>query len=656
MSRALASAPPPSTAPPGGPEQPHATRRYAIRAQRVRAVSLLSAGALCASAVGTALHSSLLTVALLLLATAGALVAYGLSRRGHSDVAVTVLMGSLTGAFSLLMWVNRGLADPAISTFPAILLFAAQLGNRRLFGGLLLIMVLNVVGVGMADLLGWVQRAPRPVNWSLILDHVLLLTASGFAVWWISRDLHRAVRDADAETLRVKDSLAHIEYLSRHDGVTELGNRLLAQERFSTAAAHARRHGQQVALLYFDLDHFKLVNDTLGHPVGDQMLRSVAHRVNAVVRETDTVCRFGGDEFLVLLPALDSGDQASRVAGQIVEVLSQPFELQGQSMVCGCSLGVVIYPQDAEDFDELVKRADLAMYRVKEEGRNGFHFFDPSLHARVEHQMALDAALRDALARNEGLHLAYQPQFDLRTGALVGWEALLRWQHPTLGALSPAEFIPIAERSGLILALGQWVLRAACQQAQAWRARGWPAVRMSVNVSPLQMRRSDFLPSVDAALAACGLPADALELEITEGVLMQDDSPAAASLTALGERGIALAIDDFGTGYSNLGYLSRFQVHRLKIDRSFVHNLSQSPQDLALVRAIVHMAHGLGLVTVAEGVETDAQQQQLQALGCDHGQGWLWHPALRPAECEAIWEQAQAQAPSHPSSPPFRPA
>jgi diguanylate cyclase (GGDEF)-like protein len=623
-----------------------AQQRHGKRLRRVRTLCVLSTGALAASLVTAWAFATPIVLAVLALSILGCAFSAVRAWQGHDQQAVVLMLSTLFVGLSMVMWTNMGLRDPSMSAYPGVLLFAALLGERRLFRVLMVAMLANVLAVGAAELMGWVSFAVKPMNVSIVTDHLTLLAITGLAARWLWLDQNNALTLMEAEARRAQEHADQVRFLSHHDPLTGLPNRALGQERFERAAAAARRQGQQVALLYFDLDHFKLVNDSLGHPAGDALLQAVAQRVQPLIRDTDTLCRFGGDEFLILLTGLDRGERASRVAEEVVAALSHPFMLMDRNVNCGCSMGVVLCPADGDQFDALLQRADLAMYKAKESGRSAFHFYDDRLQATVEEQLVLDAALREALEQPDQLRLAYQPQFDLQTGRLAGFEALLRWKHPRLGDVSPARFIPQAERNGLIVPLGLWVLRTACQQVQAWRAAGMPAqLRVSVNVSPVQLRRPGFAEQVRDALKEAALQPGALELELTESMLMDELGDAPRTLNTLVDMGVELAIDDFGTGYSNLGYLRRFHVGRLKIDRSFVSRLGGTAHDEAIVRAVVQMAQGLGLRTVAEGVETEAQREHLQRLGCDQAQGFLWHPALAPAVCEGLWRDAAPVAP-----------
>ena len=567
----------------------------------------------------------------------------------HLEAAVQIVLWTMTTGLSALMWAADGLHDPALAAYPGVLLMGAMLGHSRTVIAILVAMVANVVALAAANLTGWYVNPVPALTWSDAMDHLTILVVIALVVLWLAGDLRRALERADRENEQVRAGMERIRYLSYHDALTGLPNRAIAEDRFAVASAAARRSGEYVALLYLDLDDFKVVNDTLGHPVGDRLLQAVAQRLAALLRETDTLCRFGGDEFLVLLAGLATREGASRVATKIVDALAQPFELDGHQVPTGASIGVVIFPDDAVEFDELVKRADLAMYQAKQAGRHGFRFYDAQLQTAIEDQLRMDMAMRASLAAGTDFHLAYQPQYDLRSGRLVGFEALLRWRHPELGDVSPGRFIPLAERSGLIVPLGAWVLEQACRQAKAWRDAGMDQLPVAVNVSSVQIRRSRFAHTVRDVLQRTRLPAKALELEITESLLVDNGSDAADALHDLAAQGVLLAIDDFGTGYSNLGYLRRFQVARLKIDRSFILGIGRSSHDDAIVRAIVQMAATLGIVTVAEGIETQAVREQLRALGCDQGQGFLWHAALPAAAAKALW---RAQLEEHDAGTP----
>ena len=553
-------------------------------------------------------------------------------RRG---AAVALLLTSLMGMVGLLMWQNGGLRDTSLLAFPCLLVLAAMMGSGRLYVTLFATMIGLVALVLVANINGWHVNDQPPLSANTFVDIAAVLSVTCVIAWLMASDMRSALDAMNAQNAQMAATQARMALMATHDALTGLPNRSLVRDRFEQAAAIARRAGHGVAMLYLDLDNFKNVNDTLGHSSGDTLLRQVSDRLSALLRTADTVARLGGDEFLLLVPEVTDADSVGDIANKIVAGLMAPFDVIGMEIFSGCSLGVTMFPADGEDFDSLLKKADIAMYRAKESGRNAYRFWDGEMNASVVEHVELLSALRTALVQRE-FTLSYQPQFDLRTGRLIGAEALLRWCHPDKGPISPTRFIPLAERSGLIVPIGDWVLQEACAQAQRWRAAGWTELTVSVNVSPVQFRRGSVETSVAQALADSGLPSANLELELTESLLIQDSLQLAESLASLRRMGVRFAIDDFGTGYSNLAYLKRFEVERLKIDQTFVRRLTDDVQDQAIVRAIVQMASSLNLYTVAEGVEDGATLALLGDLGCQQGQGFHWSPAVPPAEFEAF--------------------
>jgi len=438
----------------------------------------------------------------------------------------------------------------------------------------------------------------------------------------------------------------HVHQLAYFDSLTGLPNRTLLHERIHQAVAQAERRQEQLCVMFLDLDHFKNINDTLGHPVGDQLLVQAALRMQATVRTQDTVARLGGDEFILLLP--DTGARGSaRVANKLLQAISQPISLAGHDLSVTPSIGVAIYPDDGTNADTLLQHADTAMYRAKNSGRNGFQFYINSMQTDSARALLLDNDLRRALER-EQLHLHYQPQVSLRTGQVVGVEALLRWTHPALGSISPVEFIPIAEGNGQILPIGEWVLRSAMQQARVWTGVGLPAITVAVNLSAVQFRQPYLVQRVASILAEEDVPAGVLKLELTESVAQQDPENAMMTMEQLHQQGVQLSIDDFGTGYSSLSYLKRFKTNQLKIDKSFVQDITQDTDDLAIVRAIISLARSLGLSTIAEGVETQQQLSVLRDLGCDEVQGYLFCKPL-PANALQAWLHQWGEDSQHPT-------
>lgn len=437
-----------------------------------------------------------------------------------------------------------------------------------------------------------------------------------------------------------KASEARIEYMAHHDALTGLPNRLLFRERFDLAIAYAQRNGTRAALLFLDLDRFKAINDSLGHLVGDELLRAVARRLRECMRDTDTLSRQGGDEFLVVLGDLRDVGAAGQVVEKILASFSRPFLLNGQELAISLSVGVSVFPDDAEDFDSLLKMADTAMYYAKEAGRNTYRFFDQRMNVNAVERLLIANGLRRALAQNEFV-LHFQPQMDIASGRVTGAEALVRWQSPDAGLIMPGRFISVAEESGLIVPLGEWVLNEACRQAVAWQRPGSPAVMVAVNLSAIQFKRGELEQTVMGALVRSGLDPGCLELELTESLLLHDTEHVLAAVRRLKSLGIRLSIDDFGTGYSSLAYLKRFAVDRLKIDQSFIRDLGDDADAASIVRAIIQMARSLNLHTVSEGVEEERQLEYLRAFHCDEAQGYFCARPMPAAEF-ALWLEAHS--------------
>ncbi len=445
----------------------------------------------------------------------------------------------------------------------------------------------------------------------------LLVTTLGAAL-----GSQRTILQLNAARERARD-------LATSDQLTGLANRLLFNDRLFQAVAAARRSRRTLAVMFLDLDGFKMINDSLGHAVGDGFLRGIAQRLNACLRESDSAARLGGDEFAVLLTQLGSGLDAADVARKILDSVAIPMVLRHRSFVTTASIGISTFPRDGVEPEVLVRKADTAMYQAKKRGRNRFEFFTEDMNAAILRRAALESRLRAAIEEG-GLSLCYQPQFDLRRARIVGAEALLRWQHPELGLLAPMEFLPAAEEAGLMLPIGEWVMRAACRESAAWQ-KDHPGLRVSVNVASQHFQEAGFVALVESALEESGLRPDCLELEITEGTLVRDVEVMVNTLHALKQVGVCLSIDDFGTGYSALSYLKNLPIDALKIDQTFVRGLTTDPADATLTQTIVRMAQGLNLATVAEGVETPEQLLLLGSYGCNRMQGFLFGKPM-PAE------------------------
>jgi diguanylate cyclase (GGDEF)-like protein len=418
---------------------------------------------------------------------------------------------------------------------------------------------------------------------------------------------------------------------AEHDFLTGLPNRMLLNDRVGQAIALAARHVKKVAVLFLDLDGFKHINDSLGHQVGDKLLQSIAKRLVDCIRGSDSVSRQGGDEFVVLLLELEHAEDAAVTARRMLQAVAQPHSIGQHDLHVTASIGVSVYPDDGLDADTLIKNADTAMYQAKENGRRSFQFFKPAMNVRAVERQFIEEGLRGALERQE-FALHYQPKVNLTTGAITGAEALIRWTHPARGSISPADFIPVAEDCGLILPIGAWVLREACAQARIWMDAGLPVASMAVNVSAMEFRAENFLENLFAVLAETGLDPKSLELELTESVLMKHAASAAAILQTLRESGIRVTVDDFGTGYSSLSYLRKFPVDALKIDQSFIRQISSAGNDTVIVKAVIGMGRSLKLRVIAEGVEKLEELAFLRAYRCDEAQGYYFSRPVPPQQ------------------------
>lgn len=492
-----------------------------------------------------------------------------------------------------------------------------------------------LIQLSRAELLIEVQRKNRELQ--SLLDELRLSAekekklAAEAATAEAERKKSRELTKAYRELEKVREQEYH---LANYDTVTELPNRAFFRDRLQQAIAQAERHKQLLAVLFLDLDHFKNVNDTLGHAMGDQLLRMVAERIQGCVRKSDTVARLGGDEFTLILIDITRIETADLIARNIIKALSLPFILGGREFFLGASIGISIYPEDGKEAEFLVRNADTAMYKVKRSGRNSHQFYTLNMSTQASERLDMENGLRKAIKQGE-LELYYQPQLDCASGLIVSTEALLRWRHPEKGFISPDTFIPLAEESGLIFDIGEWVLRAACAQNKAWQDEGLPPIRVAVNLSMRQFEQSYLVEEVIRVLKETGLATQWLELELTEGVFLHDVHRASAVLAKLRGLGVSISIDDFGTGYSSLSQLRRLPIDTVKIDRSFIQRLTSDPDDAAIVTAIIALARKLNLNVIAEGVESEAQLALLREYLCNNWQGYLFS---KPVPADAFKE------------------
>jgi diguanylate cyclase (GGDEF)-like protein len=447
-----------------------------------------------------------------------------------------------------------------------------------------------------------------------------------------------------ARTQGLEAANRQLRHLATHDSLTGLPNRVLLDDRLAQAVAHADRDGRSFAVMVCDLDRFKLINDSLGHRAGDQLLQEVARRLTEAARSIDTVARLGGDEFVVIMSPVTDRLEAEAFAQRTIEAMQPPVQIAGISIHTSPSIGIAFYPTDGMTLDSLLARADAAMYTAKERGRNNVQCYAAGMSASSQAEVQLESELHDAVAQNQ-LELHYQPKVDTATGAVFSAEALVRWRHPRRGLVPPGDFIPLAEECGLIGAIGEWVMREACRQARAWQDAGLPAMRVAVNLSASQFRAGTLVETVRGALADAKLDAGFLEVELTESAVMSDPEESIRILEQLSRMGVILSVDDFGTGYSSMSYLRRFPIDKLKIDRSFISEVMERPEDASIVRAIVSLAHSLRLKVVAEGVESPAQLDFLKTLGCDQYQGYHFSPPLPAAEFETLMRGVHADDP-----------
>jgi diguanylate cyclase (GGDEF)-like protein len=499
------------------------------------------------------------------------------------------------------------------------------LGPRMVSGAFFVYGLLQLHYLGVAIYESISQNYPAYVSYTGFLDILMyFLMALGTVIWLLENEQKTAMQAA-----------AQIQHLAYHDTLTGLPNRQLFLDRLNLAISHAHRSQRRLAVFFLDLDRFKVINDSLGHAIGDRLLQSISRRLTGLLREGDTVTRIGGDEFTILVPHLQHSDDAIVVARKVRDALKHPIEIDGRELYVSTSIGISLYPNDGEDANALLRNADAAMYRAKAQGRDTFRLYAPAMNAKALEQLALENGLRKAIANGE-LLMHYQPIVSFATSRVVGVEALIRWNHPELGLLYPADFISLAEATGLIGPLGEWSLKEACTQVKTLRERGLTNLHAACNLSVRQIQQLDFVETISSILHDTGLPAAALDLEITESIAMQSDDDTIEKLRAVKRLGVRISIDDFGTGYSSLSALRLFPVDSLKIDQSFVHDITATSGDAAIATAVIAMAHSLDLTVIAEGVETEGQLAFLRGRGCNAYQGYYVSHPLTAEECEAV--------------------
>lgn len=496
-------------------------------------------------------------------------------------------------------------------------------------------------GDGIQEAEAYAQGIRAVMNGSLIEFSLEYSCHSPDHQYWYNGRVTRFPGEGPLRVLITHDNITElklaemaIQQLAQYDTLTQLPNRMLLQDRLGQVLAKAKRERQRAAILFLDLDRFKLINDSLGHSAGDNLLKIVAERLNECVRKSDTVARLGGDEFIIVLPSVPQTEDVTLIAQKVLHSLTHPIDLEGQEVFTSTSIGIAMYPTDGRDVDSLIRCADMAMYRAKETGRNSYQFFSAEMNQQMMQRLSMENGLRHALERDE-LHLHYQEQTDLASGKITGMEVLLRWQHPELGLLAPADFLHLAEETGLILPIGEWVLRTACAQNRAWQKAGLPPMRIAVNLSSRQLNHYRLTETIIRILDETELAPEWLELELTENLISNDIETTLALLHKLKDIGLSIAIDDFGTGFSSLRNLKQFPIDRLKIDHTFLQGLGSSADSTAIIKTIIAMAHNLGPRVIAEGVETKQQRTFLQENGCDEIQGYYFS---RPVPKEEFYK------------------
>jgi len=537
--------------------------------------------------------------------------------------AATILLSVITLFCTYFMWENEGIYDEAVFVYPCILIMAAMIGNKRLFGGLVFFMASSILLNGISNQKSWYINDVNVVDLDGALLILLILLLISYTIWIMSTEFHALVNKLSSENIEVIKSKKEIEKLLHHDILTGLPNRVMAKEVFTKAVSKARVNNVKVCLMFIDLDNFKIVNDGLGHLAGDALLQELSKRFKEVVGEIGTVCRFAGDEFVIILDSIKVDEVISFTAQQLISSVQVPYFYQGNELICGCSIGITVSPNDASDFDSMVKYADTAMHHSKSMAGNMFHFFNSEMDTQGHDYLNVVSDLRKAL-KEEQFILHFQPKFDLVTNQIIGAEALIRWNHPEKGLIFPDFFIPQAEKSGLIIDIGEWVLKASCRACHEWLELGFNDFSVAVNASSHQFSRENLTQIVQSSLASSNLPAQHLEIEMTESLLIENSDGVRCIVKSLSDLGVSFSIDDFGTGYSNLSYLKEFDIETLKIDRSFVKDIEQDLKSKALVKAIIQMANSLSLKTVAEGIETKEISIILNELGCNYVQGYYY--------------------------------
>lgn len=554
-----------------------------------------------------------------------------LAYKHKTTASAYILLGSMSAMLFAFAITGAGMFDLAILGYPSMFIFAALLGGVWLFVTMLLFVITLCIAIVWLTLHGIIDPNIPYLSWTHLLFILVIFIVTGFSVFILVRDIKTLMRSLQAENIKVQHSRAQIQHLAHHDVLTDLPNRLYGEKLFNQLHDVCSQANRELAILFIDLDNFKPVNDALGHEAGDRLLELLCKRLSQQLGTQQHLIRFGGDEFLLIAPINDSLREIHALASTIIDLCAKEFIIMQTRIVISASIGIAVAPKHGNQFKQLCRKADIAMYQAKKVGRKTYHFYDTEMDEGSEDKFALFQQLHQAVISQQ-FALYYQPIVDLRSGKTVVVEALLRWPQSDGSMISPDEFIPLAESSGVITELGRWVINEACLFCAALRKSTAPELKVAVNLSVVQFADGKLQQTVESALNNANLPANALELELTESQLLDDKDQIQSQLKSLDELGVSVAIDDFGTGYSNLGYLRHFNARKLKIDRSFVSALTTDADNEEIVKAIITMADSLGLEIVAEGIEDEATLSKLITLGCHAGQGYYWSKPVPGSE------------------------
>ncbi len=558
---------------------------------------------------------------------------YALSKTGKIIKAATYLLIFIVANCTYFMWKNYGVLDEAVYFYPSVLIMAAMVGNKRLFLSLTIFILVSISLNGLLNVQGLYINNQPSIDISGTILLIFFITLTAYISWVMTSDFIALLRKLKAENNEVINSKKEIEKLIFHDALTGLPNRVMARDTFLRAKFRAQNNNLMVGVLFIDIDNFKCINDELGHETGDFLLKEITNRLSKTIQDSDSLsllCRLAGDEFIIIVESVQTNEILAKLAQEVLFIIQKPVCYNKSEFSCTSSIGISVTPNDSEEYDTIIRNAGKAMHISKSTGGNSFHFFDDEMDKQSHEYLVIVNDLRKAITDNQFI-LTYQPKVNLATNQVYGAEALIRWIHPDKGIISPDSFIPQAEKSGLIIEIGDWVLNQACKTCKSWVDLGLD-LTIAVNVSSKQFTREGFYESVKKALHTSQLCANRLELEMTESLIIDNTDKLQASFESLRNLGVKFSIDDFGTGYSNLGYLKEFEIEYLKIDRSFIFDLESNPQNKVLVKAIIQLSHGLEIEAIGEGIEDQMTADMLVSLNCNYAQGYFWSKPLIDSE------------------------